>query len=343
MNVDMPFDALCAYEYPGAEPEDFDAFWQASLDEAAQHPLDLRIEPVSTEFPVLSVWDVTFNGFGGHPIKAWLKRPAAASGDLPLVVEYVGYGSGRGDVLDNTFWALAGFAHLVMDVRGQGANGMPGETPDPVGSRPAFPGSMTRGILDPHDYYYRRVYIDAARAVDAARGLPGVDPARVAVAGGSQGGAQALAAAGLCRELAGVVAFVPFLSAFERALEITDVHPYAEISRYLRVRRGDVAQVHRTLAYVDTVHHARRATAPALYSTALADSTCPPSTVFGSFRAYGGEKRIEVWPYNGHEGGGYDDLRLAARFLAPLLRGEPVDAGGSAEVVLRREPLEAAD
>ncbi len=28
---------------------------------------------------------------------------------------------------------------------------------------------MTKGILDPATYYYRRVYTDAVRAVDAAR------------------------------------------------------------------------------------------------------------------------------------------------------------------------------
>ena len=40
---------------------------------------------------------------------------------------------------------------------------------------------MTRGVLDPRTYYYRRVITDAVRAVDAARSHPLVDPTRVAV------------------------------------------------------------------------------------------------------------------------------------------------------------------
>ena len=55
-------------------------------------------------------------------------------------------------------------------------------------SGPSAPGFMTRGIDAPADYYYRRVFTDAVRAVDAVRSLGLVDPARVAVTGVSQGG-----------------------------------------------------------------------------------------------------------------------------------------------------------
>src|SRR5690606_40367495 len=63
----------------------------------------------------------------------------------------------------------------------------PGDTGDPVGHGPAQPGFLTRGLEDPDGYYYRRLYTDAARAVDAARALPGADPEKVVVAGTSQG------------------------------------------------------------------------------------------------------------------------------------------------------------
>lgn len=44
---------------------------------------------------------------------------------------------------------------------------------------------MTRGILQPATYYYRRVFTDAVRAVEAARSHPAVDAGRVAVTGDS--------------------------------------------------------------------------------------------------------------------------------------------------------------
>ena len=71
----------------------------------------------------------------------------------------------------------------------------------------------------------------------------------------------------------------------------------------------------RTLAYFDGVNFAARATAPALFSAALRDPVCPPSTVYGAFHAYGGEREMAVWEYNGHEGGGIRDEERALEFL----------------------------
>ena len=60
---------------------------------------------------------------------------------LPAVVQYQGYGSGRGLAHEPVLWALPGYAHLVMDTRGrgQGSDWSTGDMPDPVGSSPASP------------------------------------------------------------------------------------------------------------------------------------------------------------------------------------------------------------
>ena len=125
--------------------------------------------------------------------------PAVREQPLPVVVEYIGYGGGRGLPIDWLLYAAAGYAHFVMDTRGQGSAWSKGDTPDleSDGGNPQFPGFMTRGVLDPKTYYYRRVFADAVRAVEAAMGHEWVDEMRVAVTGGSQGGGIALAVAGL--------------------------------------------------------------------------------------------------------------------------------------------------
>ena len=80
---------------------------------------------------------MTFTGFGGHPIKALADAPAAAVGPGAGVVEYIGYGGGRGLRARAAAWASAGFAHFVMDNRGQGSTGPPAATPpDPGGTGP---------------------------------------------------------------------------------------------------------------------------------------------------------------------------------------------------------------
>src|SRR3954469_24281690 len=93
---DLPLDELHEYRSASTEPEDFDAFWSKTLKEARAHDLDARFEPVDTGLTTVQVHDVTFAGFGGHPVKGWLTLPAGAAEPLPLVVEFVGYGGGGG-------------------------------------------------------------------------------------------------------------------------------------------------------------------------------------------------------------------------------------------------------
>jgi len=207
--------------------------------------------------------------------------------------------------VDWLVWSAAGYAHLVMDTRGQGSVWSPGATPDPepAGTNPQVPGFMTRGILDPSMYYYRRLFTDAVRAVECARVHPSVDPSRIVLTGGSQGGGVALAVAGLDRTVAGVMPDVPFLCHYRIATEITDRAPYSEIAQYCKIHRDKVDRVFQTLAYFDGVNFAPRATARALFSVGLMDDVCPPRTVFAAYNHYAGPKEIRVWRYNNHEGG----------------------------------------
>jgi len=303
------------------EPADFDAFWAETIAEARSLQAEVTVAPVNTALTQIDVFDVTFAGYGGEPVKAWLSVPHGASRPVPAVVEYNGYGGGRGLPHERLTWAAAGYAHLFMDTRGQGGGwGSGGETPDPHGSGPAAPGFMTRGIDSPSQYYYRRVFTDAVRAVDAVRTLGElVDPSRVAVAGGSQGGGIAIAVGGLVGDLLAVMPDVPFLCHFERAIGFTDRDPYQEVARYLKVNRGATDRVLSTLSYFDGANFAKRISSPALFSVALQDEICPPSTVYAAYnRIAAAGKRIEVYDFNDHEGGGAYQWPAQAAFLAEL-------------------------
>jgi cephalosporin-C deacetylase len=318
---DLPLPELRAYQPDLAVPPDLDEFWATTLGETRRHDLAPTFEPVDSGLEVIETFDVTFAGFGGAPIRAWLHLPAHRSGRLPAVVEFVGYGGGRGLAHERTLFAAAGYAHLVMDTRGQGSVWSVGETPDPDGAAgPAHPGFMTRGILDPAGYYYRRVFADGVRAVQAARAHEAVDPERVAVTGSSQGGGIAIAVGALAPDLAAVAPDVPFLSDFGRAIGLVDTDPYGEIARYLKVHRDQVGPVLRTLSYFDVSILGRRATAPALFSVGLMDEITPPSTVFAAYNWYGGPKEIAEYAFNDHEGGDVHHEVVKLRWLADRLR-----------------------
>ena len=98
-----------------------------------------------------------------------------------------------------------------------------------------------------------------------------------------------------------------------------------EIVRYLAVHRELEQQTLRTLSYVDALHLGRRATAPAMFSVALRDTICPPSTVFAAHNLYGSasgtdpQREMVVYPYNHHEGGGPAQQRRQLDWLRARL------------------------
>ncbi|WP_052852698.1 acetylxylan esterase [Streptomyces avicenniae] len=315
--TDMPIEDLREYRPAVAAPGDFDAFWEGTLAAArAAAPGPAEFRPVD-DSPLVTaeVYDVRFPGWGGHPISGWLLLPRGVARPLPAVITYLGYSGGRGLHFEHLLWVSAGYAHFVVDTRGQGH-----DTPDPVGARSAqwVGGLMTRGIESRDDHYYRRVMADCVRAVDVLREHPAIDPARVVVAGGSQGGGLALATAGLAGDaVAAALVDVPFLCHFRRGADVASGGPYLEIVQYLGRHRRDAGErAFGTLAYFDGVHFAARAGAPALFSVALMDPVCPPSTVFAAYNRYAGEADISVWEFGDHGGGGPAQTRAQLGWLA---------------------------
>ena len=318
---DKPMEELRVYRPERPEPADFDTFWARTLEETRRHPLDPCFEPVDVLLETVEVFDVTYAGYAGQRVKGWLLLPRHREGPLPCVVQYIGYGGGRGLPVEHLEWSAAGYAHFVRAPRGQGSTWSQGETPDlpDVGSSPSVPGFMTQGVLDPATYYYRRVFADGVRAVEAARAHPAVDSTRITVTGGSQGGGISLAVTGLLGgEVQASMPNVPFLCHFRRATEIVDTFPYQEIVVFCKTHRHQIDEVFHTLSYFDGMNFAARAEAPALFSTALMDDTCPPSTVFAAYNHYAGRKDIRVYPFNKHEGGATFHWNEQARFLREL-------------------------
>ncbi|RKE17112.1 alpha/beta fold hydrolase [Streptomyces sp. TLI_171] len=320
--TDLDLDDLQSYRPTLSAPADFDAFWADTLAEARRHDTPVTAElRTDTHLTAFDAYDVRFPGWNGEPVAAWLLLPHATREPLPVIVKYLGYSGGRGLPGEHLLPPAAGYAHLVVDSRGQGH-----DTPDRGqgdGTQWAE-GFLTRGIDHPRNHYYRRLITDCVRALDALPQLPGTDPARAVVSGGSQGGGLALAVAALAPDqVAALLSDVPFLCHFRRAVRTAGDGPYPEIVKYLRWHSRDQEErTFATLDYFDGVHFAPRATAPALFSVALMDPVCPPSTVYAAYHRYAGPAEIEVWQFADH-GGGYASTPpkqfawLAERGLAP--------------------------
>lgn len=324
--VDAPLAELEHRVPTVVAPDDLDEFWARTLATARLTSGPAVIERVDNRLTAVDTFDVTFPGFAGDPVKGWLHLPAGKATGLPGIVLYHGYGRGRGLSIEVPLHALAGYAVLTMDIRGQGAHGSPGHTPDPHGSGPSHPGFTTRGLDSPDNHYYRRVYTDAVLAVDVLRQHPSV-AGDVVVMGASQGGAIAIAAAALADGVRGVAAGVPFMCDVPRALDIATEHPYTEIVAYLTAHPDQVATALRTLSYLDGAVLASRIHVPALFSVGLMDPVCPPSTVYAAYNRLRGPRRIDVYRFAEHGGpwGAYH-LQVQLEWLDELARtpGNPI-------------------
>ncbi len=317
MFVDLPLDELRRYRPAVAEPADFDEFWSAEL---ARHTGgDPHFTPTPTPLRHAEVFDVTFPGYGGDPVRGWLLVPHQRRPGSVVVVEYAGYNGGRGHPADWLQWSCAGFAHFVMDSRGQGGGWRSADTADPSDDgAPSTNGFLTRGVARPGTYYYTRLFIDAVRAVDAVRRHPVGELGPVVTTGASQGGGLAIAAASLAAGVAATMPDVAFLAHPRRAVEVTDSLPYGELVEFCSVRPDLVDRVFETVSYVDVVNHAKRTRVPALFSVGLVDDITPPSTVFAAFNHYAGRKDITVYPFGDHDCAGTRQFLAKLDFLATL-------------------------
>ena len=129
---DLPLEQLQTYLPARAEPADFDSFWQSTIKEARTYALKATFERVDYGLRAQETFDVTFSGFGGQAVRGWLILPRQRTAPLPCIVEFIGYGGGRNFGFDWLLWASAGYAHFVMDTRGQGAGLVHGRYTGPV-------------------------------------------------------------------------------------------------------------------------------------------------------------------------------------------------------------------
>jgi cephalosporin-C deacetylase len=294
MNKPLERQTRDPYRTAVKRPDDFDAFWEHLLEQAARIPLNATVEPIPLRStPQVEVSLVHYDSLGGVRIAGWYCLPRDRSGKLPAIAYMPGY-IGEPDIpRENT---RGGYATFGAITRGKlRSNGQ---------FNPGFPGLLTHNIVDRNTYSYRGLYIDASRVIDFLLSRDEIDPRRIGVTGGSQGGGLTISTAALRPEVRAAVAAAPFPCGFMDAMELAHTYPYQEIRDYLRLYPERRAAVTETLAYFDGINFAPRVRCPIMIHYGLQDNICPAETVSAACDAIGSQDK-HIYPYDGqgHDAG----------------------------------------
>jgi cephalosporin-C deacetylase-like acetyl esterase len=272
-------------QMPLTAATDFWTFWQAAKDELADVAPQFNVIPQAmTTTDKVNLYLVEMRSVDNVLVRGWLSVPKSA-GPYPAVLRLPGYGS--------TMRPVTRFEDLIVfsfNIRGHGnsCNDVSGEPKD----------FWIRGLEDKSRYFYRGAYMDCLRAVQFLCERDEVDPKRIAVWGGSQGGGLSLATAALDERVALCVTDIPFLVNWVDYFELTD---WPEMNKWIAAdpqRTWSTTQD--TLAYFDVMNMAPRIKSSVWMNIGLQDKVCPPTTELAAFNHIAGPKELRVFPNAGH-------------------------------------------
>jgi cephalosporin-C deacetylase-like acetyl esterase len=280
------------------EPDDFDKFWNDQKAELAKIPMNPKLEPVDVpevNKGKIECFDVKIDCPGGMPVSGYFARPASAvKGSLPMIISYHGAGvRSSGKPL-----SYASQGMLALDINAHGIeNGKPEE----------FYKELTSGKLKGYPYfnsddkdkiYFKGLFLRVLRSLEFMKSQPEWDGKTLIVIGGSQGGAQSLAAAGLDKQITFCVAYVPAMCDHYGLL----AKQQPGWPRFIKMKDGkpENADIAKTVYYYDAAVFAKKIKAEVLMTVGFIDTTCAPASVYSAYNNITSKKEMLNNPLSGH-------------------------------------------
>jgi cephalosporin-C deacetylase len=243
-------------------PPDFDAFWEAKLAAQAKVPLNPNITPVPSDIPGIEESMFALDAMGSK-VHGYIAKPAR-QGQFPAIIQL----QYAGIYALNPNWAAqrAADGWLVLNVDAH--DKLPS---DPSGNTPKA--YVTVGNTDREKSYFLNMYLRDSRALDYLLTHPDWDRKTIVLIGGSQGGQQSFALAGLRPEkITAVLVCVP---------------AGADTNGDLHDRKSgfpnwpsENPKAMETALYFDPVNFASRIKAPVMAGMGYIDTVSPPAGVW---------------------------------------------------------------
>jgi cephalosporin-C deacetylase-like acetyl esterase len=245
-------------------PEDFDRFWEGKLAAQAKIPVNALLTPVKPEVSGVEMHMFQLDALGSKA-RGYVAKPAKA-GKFPALIQlqYAGvYALDAGAVARR---AAEGWLVLNVDAHDK----LPS---DPSGNIPR--NYQAVGNTDRETSYFLNMYLRDSRALDYLLMRPDWDVKTIVLTGGSMGGQQSLALAGLRPEpISAVLVCVP-------AGADTNGDLHGRKAGYPQWPPDDPDAM-KTALYFDPVNFASRIKAPVMASIGFIDTISPPAGIWAT-------------------------------------------------------------
>lgn len=270
-------------------PADFQEFWAKAIADARKVPL----EPLMTLQPDLctpfaNVYHIRFqNAKEGSYIYGMLSVPKK-DGIYPAVLRVPGAGV-RPYSGDKSFFPEHDVITLEIGIHGIPVN-LPQQVYTDLRANALSKYNVYRND-DRDNYYYKQVYVGCVKAVDFLCSLPYVDKSRLAVYGGSQGGALSVVTASLDKRIKCLSANYPALA------EIGGFY-YGRVGGWPKIYKDkkevSLAEKIKVSEYYDVVNFARFITVPGLYIWGYNDQVCCPTSTYSVYNVISAPKKLQL-------------------------------------------------
>ena len=275
-------------------PADFDAFWASQKQQLAAVPVNARLTLVKQLTAGVAAFDLQADSIGA-PVSGYFAKPEGAKArSLPIILTVHGAGVRSSSLGGATGWAKQNF--LAMDIN---AHGLPNGQPDKFYSDLAagdLKDYRTRGRESRDTVYFRGMFLRLVRALDFLCAQPEWDGKTVVVFGSSQGGFQAIVAAGLDARVTFFAAGVP-AGCDHTGFKAGRINGWP---KFIATGEQPPANVLDAVRYYDAANFATRTKAGAVFTVGFIDTTCPPSSVYAAYNNVTGRKSIHHDPDAGH-------------------------------------------
>ena len=277
-------------------PADFDAFWADQKKQLAAVPMNPRLTPVKSPQPDIAAFDLQADSVGA-PVSGYFAKPENAKPkSLPIILLVHGAGVNNSSLGGATGWAKQNF--LALDINAHGSpNGQPAKFYTDLASGD-LRDYRTRGRESRETIYFRGMFLRLVRAIDFLTAQPEWDGKTVVVFGSSQGGFQAIVAAGLDARVTFLAAGVP-AGCDHTGITAGRINGWPKFIPSPSAEKPDVKVVE-AVRYYDAMNFATRTKAGAVFTVGFIDLTCPPTSVYAAYNNLGGKKSIHNDPSAGH-------------------------------------------